>query len=146
MNKLHCIQCSICRGLWGLTPSGASQPSEFSLTPSLFSQKKSKIHYWPPSAFTTNRLLIAFKCNGENSVNCNAIMEGHCMLMVRILKVHWLNAIKTARLSDEWKYSRIWHGIWNRMIKIQSYELGMRWLTEVSHGIRKKKTKCCIVM
>ena len=45
------------QGLGGLTPSGASQPPKFSLTPTGLVKNTSKIHCWPLSGFTTNRVL-----------------------------------------------------------------------------------------
>ena len=53
----------------------------------------------------------------------------------------WLNAIETARLSDEYKFSRIWNEIWNQSEKNTELGVGLRWLAEESYSKRKKK-KC----
>ena len=59
--QFQSVQCSICRGLGVLPPSGASRPPSLTLTPTDLVKKSQKYIANRPSGFTTNRLLISIE-------------------------------------------------------------------------------------
>ena len=76
----------------GKTSSGASQAPKLTLTPHGFSQKQSKIHCWPPSGFTTNRLLkqsLVIKRWVSTGLYFNREIEPSDCKLKRILDMTW---------------------------------------------------------
>ena len=84
------IQCSICRELGGLTPSGASQPPKFVLTPygKIVKISQKYIALPPPSSgFPTNRVLhllplysfiqfVLFSCQAASTTDTGVRFPG----------------------------------------------------------------------